>query len=584
MTNGGRSRITARSDVAWPSSCWWAACCAPAACSTGTSSAATAAGTHATFDNGITPASVPTLAPSLTGTTGGAIFSTPAVASGVAYVTSDDGRLDAFDATGTTNCTGVPNTCTPLWTASIEPSGRHRRHRAARSRRRQPWPTARSSWARPTASSRPSTRPARRTAAASPRRARRCGRRTTGGAIYSSPDGVGHHRLHRLHRRQALRLRRHRHDQLQRPPKTCTPLWTATTGGAVDDTPAVSGSTVYVGSTDGKLYAFDATGATNCVSAVCSPLWTAPTGGPITFSSPAVDGGGAVFVGSTDGKLYAFDANGVNGCTAGVCSPLWTMATGGSIVSSPAVFNNIAYVGSSDHKLYAVDATGVDRLLRVAQDLLAAVDRDHRRRRPLVAGRGRGDGLRRIRRPPRRRLRRRRHDELQRVAQDLHAAVDHHHGRGRGQLAHRRPGHGLLRLARPLALRRQAVGGAAGDLPGQPALGAQPVPAGERLPSCPPPSPDRVAPWPSSTPSTIRTPRPTSAVYRAQYGLPPCTTANGCFKKLNQNGRDQPATRRRPGLVRGDLARRRHGVGHLPALPHHAGRGQDERDLEPAHG
>lgn len=25
-------------------------------------------------------------------------------------------------------------------------------------------------------------------------------------------------------------------------------------------------------------------------------------------------------------------------------------------------------------------------------------------------------------------------------------------------------------------------------------------------------------------------------VYRAQYGLPPCTTANGCFKKVNENG------------------------------------------------
>src|SRR5262249_11771033 len=26
------------------------------------------------------------------------------------------------------------------------------------------------------------------------------------------------------------------------------------------------------------------------------------------------------------------------------------------------------------------------------------------------------------------------------------------------------------------------------------------------------------------------------AVYRQQYGLPPCTTANGCFTKVNQNG------------------------------------------------
>jgi hypothetical protein len=26
------------------------------------------------------------------------------------------------------------------------------------------------------------------------------------------------------------------------------------------------------------------------------------------------------------------------------------------------------------------------------------------------------------------------------------------------------------------------------------------------------------------------------ATYRAQYGLPPCTTANGCFRKVNQQG------------------------------------------------
>lgn len=30
------------------------------------------------------------------------------------------------------------------------------------------------------------------------------------------------------------------------------------------------------------------------------------------------------------------------------------------------------------------------------------------------------------------------------------------------------------------------------------------------------------------------------AVYRSTYGLPPCTTANGCFKKLNQNGAASP--------------------------------------------
>jgi hypothetical protein len=30
------------------------------------------------------------------------------------------------------------------------------------------------------------------------------------------------------------------------------------------------------------------------------------------------------------------------------------------------------------------------------------------------------------------------------------------------------------------------------------------------------------------------------AVYRSQFGLPPCTTANGCFRKVNQNGATSP--------------------------------------------
>lgn len=33
------------------------------------------------------------------------------------------------------------------------------------------------------------------------------------------------------------------------------------------------------------------------------------------------------------------------------------------------------------------------------------------------------------------------------------------------------------------------------------------------------------------------------AVYRSRYGLPPCTTANGCFRKVNQNGAAAPLPR-----------------------------------------
>jgi outer membrane protein assembly factor BamB len=70
--------------------------------------------------------------------------------------------------------------------------------------------------------------------------------------------------------------------------------------------PAVANGIVYVGSDDHNLYAFDATGNTNCSGTpkTFTPLWTGGTGGNI-FSSPAVSNG-MVYVGSTDGKLHAF--------------------------------------------------------------------------------------------------------------------------------------------------------------------------------------------------------------------------------------------------------------------------------------
>jgi subtilase family serine protease len=37
------------------------------------------------------------------------------------------------------------------------------------------------------------------------------------------------------------------------------------------------------------------------------------------------------------------------------------------------------------------------------------------------------------------------------------------------------------------------------------------------------------------------------SVYRRHFGLPPCTTANGCFRKLNQNGARAPLPRRDTG-------------------------------------
>ena len=42
------------------------------------------------------------------------------------------------------------------------------------------------------------------------------------------------------------------------------------------------------------------------------------------------------------------------------------------------------------------------------------------------------------------------------------------------------------------------------------------------------------------------------AVYRKMYGLPPCTTANGCFKKVNQEGRRGPYPTLPPSDIPGE--------------------------------
>src|SRR5205807_1916897 len=77
------------------------------------------------------------------------------------------------------------------------------------------------------------------------------------------------------------------------PNKTCTPLWTGTIGAVIESSPAVAGGMVYVGANNGKLYAFDAAGSTNCSGTpkTCTPLWTGQAGGFVE-SSPTGDGGG----------------------------------------------------------------------------------------------------------------------------------------------------------------------------------------------------------------------------------------------------------------------------------------------------
>lgn len=172
--------------------------------------------------------------------------------------------------------------------------------------------------------------------------------------------------------------------------------WRFDAGGAVRSSPTVVDGVVFVGSTDGRLYAldalqgaelwhFDGGSAVTSTAAVDGRLvfytdragvlraldrtdgnvrWQMETGEDIPLpwgnegwdyytSSPTVVDGVVLF-GSRDGSLYALEAD------TGV--ELWRYATEGQIWSSPAVFQGTAFIGSADGSLHAVDvSTGTAR-------------------------------------------------------------------------------------------------------------------------------------------------------------------------------------------------------------------------------
>ena len=118
--------------------------------------------------------------------------------------------------------------------------------------------------------------------------------------------------------------------------------WSYTTGGGVySSSPDIGADgTVFVGSDNDKLYALNPDG---------SLKWSYTTGSDVS-SSPAIGADGTVFVGSCDKKLYALNLDG---------SLKWSYTTGGSVVSSPAIgADGTVFVGSFDGKLYALNPDG----------------------------------------------------------------------------------------------------------------------------------------------------------------------------------------------------------------------------------
>jgi peptide/nickel transport system substrate-binding protein len=148
---------------------------------------------------------------------------------------------------------------------------------------------------------------------------------TTGSAVYSSPAVAG----------GVVYVGSDDNKVYALNATTGAQAWNYTTGDCVWSSPAVADGVVYVGSDDNKVYALNATTG--------AEIWNFTTFS-WAESSPAV-AGGTVFVGSWDGNVYALNA------TTG--AQAWSYGTGSSVFSSPAVADGVVYVGSMDRKIYA---------------------------------------------------------------------------------------------------------------------------------------------------------------------------------------------------------------------------------------
>ena len=120
--------------------------------------------------------------------------------------------------------------------------------------------------------------------------------------------------------------------------------WEFETASAITASPAIDGNTLYVGSTDGAVYALD--------PYVGVELWSFETDGPIAGTPAIVDG--TLYIGSADTHLYAIDTD--DG------TERWRFETGGRVDSSPTVADGTVYVGTVSSAVFAVDReTGDER-------------------------------------------------------------------------------------------------------------------------------------------------------------------------------------------------------------------------------
>lgn len=115
--------------------------------------------------------------------------------------------------------------------------------------------------------------------------------------------------------------------------------WSQSTGGQITGSPVVSDGRVFIGSHDGKLYAFDAISG--------GRLWAFDAGSPIS-GTPALSGG-VLYLVNDAGSLFALDAvTGKKRVVAGDGSP-----NPGPTGTSPSIHEGRLYIGTNDGSVIA---------------------------------------------------------------------------------------------------------------------------------------------------------------------------------------------------------------------------------------
>ena len=115
-------------------------------------------------------------------------------------------------------------------------------------------------------------------------------------------------------------------------------LWKFKTGGPLHASPVIANGILYIGSTDGKLYALDAK--------QWGIKWVFDAGDTIRYSATVL--GDRVYFSARNNKVYALDAK--------TGEKLWEFKTKSWIDAPPIVADNKVYVGAFPSKIYLLNA------------------------------------------------------------------------------------------------------------------------------------------------------------------------------------------------------------------------------------